>query len=145
MKRDLRETAGSSLIETALLMPVLMFLLVGTVDFGRGFYTLHEVTAAAEAGALYGVQQVSDTAGMVTASQMEATDLPALVTTASYGCECSDGSSASASCTSLPTCAYNAVDFVEVDTVYAYKPLFGYPGVPSVLNLSGKARLRAAH
>jgi Flp pilus assembly protein TadG len=136
---------GSSLVETALLMPVLVLMLVGTVDLGRGFFALHEVSSAAEAGALYGVQQVTDTNGMATAARMEATELSSMVTAASYGCECSDGSSMSASCTSVPSCACNAVDFVEVDTAYTYTPLFGYPGMPSVFQLNGKARMRAAH
>src|ERR1700712_5471655 len=50
---------GSSLVELAILLPMLMFLLVGAADFGKAYYLTIEVASAAEAGALYGVQNPS--------------------------------------------------------------------------------------
>jgi Flp pilus assembly protein TadG len=136
---------GSSILETTLLMPFLVLLLMGAVDFGRAYFMAIEVSSAAEAGALYGTQNASDTAGMVTAATLDAPEVSNLAPVATYGCECSDGSSVSASCTSLPLCTYNVVNFVEVDTAATYTPIFPYPGIPTSIALTAKARMRAAN
>ena len=52
---------GSSLVEVALVLPMMLLLLVGSVDFGRGYYAAMEVSSAANAGACYGVQEPTDT------------------------------------------------------------------------------------
>jgi Flp pilus assembly protein TadG len=136
---------GSSIVETALLMPFLLLLLTGAVDFGRAYFMAIEVSSSAEAGALYGTQNVSDTAGMVTAATLDAPEVGNLVPVAIYGCECSDGSSVSASCVSLPLCTYNVVNFVEVDASATYTSILPYPGLPSTIALTAKARMRAGH
>ncbi|MHB1295731.1 MAG: TadE/TadG family type IV pilus assembly protein [Anaerolineae bacterium] len=51
MLRRLRDEAGANLVEFALVLPVLLFLLIGVVDFGRGYYTYIAVTNAAREGA----------------------------------------------------------------------------------------------
>jgi len=45
--------AGVAAIEMAFIAPILVFLAVGMVDFGLGFYTKMMVDAAADAGAAY--------------------------------------------------------------------------------------------
>jgi Flp pilus assembly protein TadG len=134
---------GSTLLEVALITPVLALLMVGAVDFGRGYYVAMEVSSAAEAGALYGVQNTTDTSGMAAAATLDAKDVPGLGVNASYGCECSDGSNAVANCTSTPSCPANVVKYVEVDTTATYSPILEYPGVPSSFALTGKGRMRA--
>jgi Flp pilus assembly protein TadG len=47
---------GTSTVEFALCLPVLMLLLAGFIDFGWLFYWQHTVTNASRAGARYGVQ-----------------------------------------------------------------------------------------
>jgi Flp pilus assembly protein TadG len=141
----IRNEDGSSIIETAMLMPLLLLLLVGAIDFGRAYFVAIEVSSSAEAGALYGTQNSSDTAGMVTAATLDAPEVSNLTTVATYGCECSDGSSVSPSCGSLPVCTYNVVSYVEVDTSATYIPILLYPGIPSSISLTGKARMRAGH
>jgi Flp pilus assembly protein TadG len=59
----LRGERGSSLIELALILPVLLLMLVGSIDFGRAFFVAIEVSSAAEAGVDYGIQQAADTSG----------------------------------------------------------------------------------
>lgn len=50
--RGWRETdQGQTLVETALVLPILLILLFALVDFGRGFYTWLLVTNAAREGA----------------------------------------------------------------------------------------------
>jgi hypothetical protein len=109
--------SGSSLVEMALLLPVLFLLLVGVVDFGRAYYLV-----------------------------LDAPDVPnftAASVTTSKGCECSDGSSPVADCTVSPSCATNVVNYVQVNTSATYSAIFPYPGIPSPLILRGSARMRA--
>lgn len=47
---------GSGLVELALVVPVLLFLLVGALDLGRVFYSQIAVTDAAKEGALVASQ-----------------------------------------------------------------------------------------
>ena len=133
---------GSSLVECALLLPVLILLLLGSVDLGRAWYISLEVASAAEAGALYGVQNPTDTAGMMAAAALDAPDISNLSTSASYGTQCSDGTSITASNQPVPTCSVNAVTYVLVGTTMQYKPYLTYPGMGSTWTLSGNAKMR---
>lgn len=137
---------GSSVVEVALLMPVLLLILVGAVDLGRAYFMAIEVSSAAHAGALYGVQNPTDTSGMESAAKLNASDVSSLVTTATYGCECSDGTLQNASCTSAPTaCPFNVVNYVQVGTSATYTTLIDWPGIPSSVALAGSAWMRSAH
>jgi Flp pilus assembly protein TadG len=138
--------SGSSILETALISPILLLVLVGAIDFGRGYYAALEVSSAAEAGALYGIQNPSDVSGMIKAATLDAADIILVTPTAFYGCECSDGTAVTPNCGTAPTCSLiNVVNYVEVDTSAIYKPILSYPGFTSSLTLHGKARLRASH
>ncbi|QHN05332.1 pilus assembly protein [Granulicella sp. WH15] len=132
------------MLETALLLPMLLLLLVVAVDLGRAYYVAMEVSSSAYSGAQYGTQNMTDTAGMVAASSLDAPDLPTLTPVAKYGCECSDGSQAVDSCVSPPTCTLNVVNYVEVDTSVTYVPILPYPGLTNSLLLQGKARMRVS-
>lgn len=120
---------GSSLVELALVLPVLVTLLLGVTDLASAYYEMNEVTAAAHAAAIFGSQNVTDTSDMQTVAQNAAPDVPGLTATASYGCECADGSSASASCSASPSCGsgLNSVYYVVVTTHAAYTPLVPLP------------------
>ncbi|MDE1160685.1 MAG: TadE/TadG family type IV pilus assembly protein [Acidobacteriaceae bacterium] len=140
----LRDSQASTLIETALTLPLLVLLLVMAVDLGNAFSAAIATSTAAQAGALYGIQHPTDITGMVAAARLEAPGLATLAPVATYGCECSDGSSATSGCSSVPSCTYNSMYYVELDTTSTYTPLLPYPGVTSVFTLHGKARMRAA-
>ena len=139
-----RPERGESLVELALLLPFLCLLLIGVIDFGRAYYLSIEVTNAANTGALYGTKNSKDTTGMQNAALGDAPDVPGVTATATYGCECSDGSSAVAPCPATPpSCGVNLVNYVQVITSATYTPLFPWPGIPATISLQGKARLRA--
>jgi Flp pilus assembly protein TadG len=139
------EDHGSSLVELALLSSLFLLLLVGSVDLGQACYVAIELSAAANAGAQYGTQNLTNTAGMQKAALLNAANLSGVTTSAGWGCECSDGSSASSSCSPVPSCSVNIVRYVTVTTAMTYKPALVFPGVPSSLALKGNARLRAAY
>jgi Flp pilus assembly protein TadG len=144
---DFRSETGSSLVEMALMLPFLFLLLMGVIDFGRGYYLAIEVSNAAHSAALYGSQNPNDVAGMQNAAVLDSPDVPNFTTssvTATYGCECSDGTAAVPSCTTTPSCgSMNVVQYVQVNTSVSYSAMFPYPGIPSPMTLSGSARMRA--
>jgi len=142
--KSLAGNRGASVVELAFMLPVLSLLLVGVIDLGMGYYMSIEVANAAYAGALYGTQNNTDTTGMQNAAVKDAANVKGMTATASYGCECSDGTKEVPNCTSQPSgCSLNAVDYVQVNTSATYKPLFPWPGIPSSFPLQGLARLRA--
>jgi Flp pilus assembly protein TadG len=147
--RLLRDEHGASLVELALLLPLFLLLMFGAVDIGRAFYLSIELTGAAHAAAMYGAQHPTDTAGMTTAAQDDAPNVPSLsVGTPTYGCECADGSSYGASCpTSCPN-NINTVWRVNVKVSATYTTLFPWHwaamgSIPSSFSLSSSAAMRS--
>jgi hypothetical protein len=143
LRRLRQQSAGSSMIELAVILPVLLLMLLGAVDLGRAYFAAIEVSSAATSGALYGSRKPSDILGMQAASLLDGADLVGMTSIATWGCQCSDGSAASVACASPPTCATNSVQYVQVNTVFLYIPLMPYPGIPTSIALKGSARLRA--
>lgn len=134
---------GSTLIELALVLPLLILLLTGAVDLGRLCYVAIEVSAAATAGTSYGLQNLTDVAGMQQAALSEASDLSGATAAASWGCECADGTNASTACTSTPTCSGNRVSYIVVNASATLNLLFKCPGLPSSFTLKSSSRLRS--
>lgn len=141
-----RAEQGISLVEMALVIPFLLLIVIGVVDFGRAYYLYNEVVGAAHAGAIYGSQFPTDTTGMQTAGTNNAPDVSGISVTASYGCECLDGTLASASCSSAPSCASsnNEVYYVQVTATATYTPLLPWPGIPSSVPMSESVEVRSA-
>lgn len=135
-----QETAGQSLIETALLGSLFMVLLLGIIELGRVAYAAIEVANAARAGAAYGAQNgstASDSTGISNAATNDAANLTGLSTTSSYACVCSDGTAS--------TCAHgdcstsHIEEILTVNTQANFNPLFHLPGLPTSYTLKGKA------
>ncbi|HTX75834.1 MAG TPA: TadE/TadG family type IV pilus assembly protein [Terracidiphilus sp.] len=135
---------GGSIAELALLMPLLLLILLGGIDFSRAYFLSIEVAGAAQAGAAYGVLHPTDTTGMSAAATADAPNVSNLtVSTPTYGCECSDGTLSSTSCTSKPTCTYNVVYWISVTASTTYSPVFPWPHIPSSMTLSQTATMRS--
>jgi Flp pilus assembly protein TadG len=148
---------ASSLVETALTLPVLVLMLCAAVDLGRACTMAIAVDSAAQAGALYGITHptaatnpsiayTGDTAGMVAAATLDAANWPVIIPTATFGCQCSDGTGDSKSCIKppSPSCTDNIVNYVQVTTTAKFNPLLPYPGLPSPFTINSVARLRAS-
>lgn len=135
---------GNSLVEVALFLPLLLLLLMGVVDFGRAYYLADEVAGAAQAGAVYGMQNSSDTTGMANAAKLNAPDVSGMTATGAWGCECSDGTHRSANCTSAPSCSVNVVYYATVTTTATYRPVIPWPGIGSSMTISRSVTMRSA-
>jgi Flp pilus assembly protein TadG len=142
---------GQALVEMALVIPLLLLMLVGVIEFGRIAYFSIEVSNAAHAGVQYGAQSrasAADNAGMVQAALNDGQNVSGLIATASHSCVCSNGS---ATPPSAPNCALSDCSsgqrltvYVQVNTSATVSPLIQYPGVPASFSLSGQAIMRVA-
>jgi Flp pilus assembly protein TadG len=141
------------MIEVALITSLLgVPLLLGTAEVGYVVYDSIEISNAANASSLYGMQSstfASDTAGMKTAAQNEATDFGAALTvtpTSYYACSSAIGgtqytgpsaqSNANAACTGGTN---HALQFVQVNTSATVTPLVHCPGLPTSFALTGSS------
>ena len=147
-RRAWASDAGSALVELAVALPLLVLVMVFTIDFARVFYVGMELTNAARAGAQYGAYnpaQSGDIAGMQTtaAGSVNITmDPPA----ASRTCYCATGTgtfSAPTACSN--TCpGQHLVVTVTVTTSKVFTTVVGsFPGIPHTLSLVRAATLRA--
>ena len=66
MRRFRREESGAALLEFAIFATLLLFLVFGTIDFGRALFTSNNLTAAAREGARYGAR-LTNPGGALTA------------------------------------------------------------------------------
>ena len=147
-----RKDAGQALLELALVMPFLLLLLIGGLEFGKIAFGSIEVANAAAAGALYGAQNhatASDTAGIRQAAQNDAANLnlarPILTVTPTTSCACQTGTIPTViSCASTTGCVTpsRVIQWVSVDTTATVDPLFHYPGFPNTVTLQGHATMR---
>jgi len=160
--RILVSEAGQSLLEMALLTPMLLALVLGTIEMGRFAYLSILVGNAARAGAAYASQSLvqstcppSGTCGIQLAAEHDfqdsGQDVTKLTVTSSTSCGCDNGGTiTSAVCDTAtnPTAgkctAGHWVVMVSVTASGSFPSMFGFPGIPSPLNLSSTATLRVA-
>jgi Flp pilus assembly protein TadG len=149
--RGLRGENGSALLELALVVGLLgVPMLLGTAQMGILVYDSIEITDAANAGALYGMQSstfAANTSGITTAAQAEAADFGTKLTVTPstfYVCATAVGgtqytgtnaqSNATAACTGTGNAA---LEFVQVLTSDAVTPPVLCPGLPKTFTLTG--------
>jgi Flp pilus assembly protein TadG len=149
---------GQTMLEVALLLPVLLILALGVIELGRYMYIGILVGNAARAGAAYGAQslpQSVDTPGIQLAADNDfennGPNVGSLSVTNSVACGCdSSGTVTTAGCTTSTnptagTCASG--HWVVMESVTAsgtFSALFNYPGIPKSLAVSRTATLRVA-
>lgn len=132
--------AGNALVETALVFPLLITILVGAAELARVAYAAIEVANAARAGVQYGSQNggaASDTTGIATAAASDAANLNTLTTTSSFTCVCSDGSAST--CTNTDCSTSHIEQILTVNTQATVNPVFHLPGLPTTYTVKGQA------
>ncbi|HEU4342498.1 MAG TPA: TadE/TadG family type IV pilus assembly protein [Candidatus Binatia bacterium] len=143
-----KSSTGQALIELTLLLPLLVLILLGTVDFGRVFFQSMALAQAARAGAQFGAQNdttAADAPGMKAAAVNAGQDIGlalADVTAANRHFQCG----ADPWTTTDPSpCADGKPPkiYVEVTVQKTFTTLFNYPGFPHSINLSRTATIRA--
>ena len=139
----MRRNRGSSMIEFALVSPLLLLLLSGVLDYSLALRIALAVSDAARAGAQYGSSSVAnsaDLAGMEAAAHNAVPNLSTLTATAVRSCRCPNGSAVSCA----GNCASGAMSvYVEVSTQTTAPNPFAYPGLSFTGAISAKAVMRA--
>jgi len=143
---------GSAIVELALALPLLVLILVGTIDFARAFHTAMVLQNSARAGAQYGAQSTSfasNTSGMIsTAKTSASTDLGAIDATAEETCYCASNTDPNVGNPSPNTCAGTCttghlVVSVKVTAGASFSTITRFPGIPHTFRISRGATLRA--
>jgi Flp pilus assembly protein TadG len=124
---------GSAAVEFALLLPVLLLLLFGVIDFGRAINAQITLTQAAREGArLASVGQSSST--VVSRTQSAATGLSGVTVTVSSSCPTNAG-------TGVDAIVQASSSFSFITPVGAIAGLFGTAGYGSSLTLSATGEM----
>lgn len=145
LETDRGGESGQSLVETAFLVPLLVLVLMGAVEFGRVAYEAIEVSNAAKAAVQYGAQNrttASDSAGMQTAASNDAPNVGGLATSVSTACTCANTQYVPTSCSDNTTCSSNGTVnevTLTVSTSATFKPIIHCPGLPNSITLHGQA------
>jgi Flp pilus assembly protein TadG len=160
MKREGRQSRerGQSMLEVALLLPMLLILALGVIEMGRYAFVAILVGNSARAGAAYGAQSLPlsvDTTGIQKAAdndyQNNGQNVSGLTVTSSVACGCdNDGTVTSADCSTVTnvtagTCTSG--HWVVMESVTAsgtFSALLTYPGIPSSMTVTKTATLRVA-
>jgi Flp pilus assembly protein TadG len=136
---------GQSVAEIALVTPMLLLLLVGTIEIGRYAYYGIEVSSAARAGVQYGAQSLADSkdvAGIAQAARNDAPEVPGINVSATDQCACSNSPANFVGCPARGCAPGHGLVFLKVDTTANIRPLFRYPGFPVTFAARGQAIMR---
>ncbi len=150
LRKLARSERGTSMLELALVAPVLIFLLIGIVEIGRYGYFAILAANAARAGVQYGAQNLQtamDNTAITNAAVADAQNLPNWTSgngvVVSHLCSVNGGApqTCSSSGSGPPT---NTVYYVSVQVTGTFNSLLNYPGLPHSLPVSGNAIMRVA-
>jgi Flp pilus assembly protein TadG len=140
--RNARAQFGQSVVEIALVTPVILLLLVGTIEIGRFAYYGIEVSNAARAGVQYGAQSLADSRdvpGITQAAQNDAPEVTGMNVTTTNRCACSNSPANYVGCPARGCAPGHGLVFLQVDTTANIQPLFRYPGMPASFAAKGQA------
>jgi Flp pilus assembly protein TadG len=116
------DSAGNMAVEFALLLPAVLILLGGLIEFGTVMHASSALESAARAGAHYAFEKGLDKPGIEAAVKGASTYPPSKLSVASaMVCECSG---TTVSCTSECTGGYVPFKFITVQVTAANNPWF---------------------
>lgn len=145
---------GGALLELAVAIPILLLLLLGTVDFGRVFYQGMAVAQAARAGAEYGAQDEEhsdDEADIKTAAiAAVASDLTLANgdITWSRSCECATDTGVFSEtapvndCTGVCGVGTHLIMTVNVSVSKTFNTIISYPRIPNSVPITRSVKIR---
>ncbi len=153
---NVRRESGQSLLEVALVTPLILALALGVIELGRYAYIAILVGGAARAGAAYGGQNLAqsvDTGGIQQAAdddfQNNGQNVGKLTVSSSASCGCdSNGTITSANCSSQTNANAGScntghwVVMVSVEAKGTFNSLFNYPGIPKSITIDRTATIR---
>jgi Flp pilus assembly protein TadG len=143
MKKFFRSQSGAAMVEFAVVLPVLVFLVIGVIEIGRYMFFGIELAHMAEAGAQYG-----------SLSMANSQNTTAIV--AAVNADAPNSGITSVSVSPSPTCTYGGVQtpcpsgteapgytyYVSVKITGTMNSLLNYPGIPSGIPVSASTTMR---
>ncbi len=123
-----QDQEGSSVVEFALILPVLMIALMGLVDYGMMVFANNELENAARTGAQYALQgpdEADDDVGIEAAARAALSDDTGITVNISRACLCPDGTVITCS----DTCTADELEpgrYVTVNMTLNFTPIFGH-------------------
>ena len=134
LRRLSRGTRGQSLMELALIAPLLIILMLGAIDFGRVFFAYVSVTNGARNGADY-----------ASTSATAAADLPGIRAAAvSDTVDLLDTSPTNPDVTATTGTDTQGRLYADVTVTYTFSNIFPWPGLPNSMNVLRTVRARVA-
>jgi len=136
------DATGASLVEFALVSPVIVLLMAGVVDVGRYIWDGMLAANAARAGAVYGAQSIGtagDSTGIKAAAVADAPQAIASPDVTPTGwCSCDSSPGVSANCADLNACPSpdHKDIYVKVTVTKTFNPLIHWPAVPTSITIS---------
>ncbi len=128
--KNRRRRRGLAAVEFALLLPLLAFLFVITVDYARVFYYSLTVTNCARSGAIYGCQKPAnalDTAGIAAIAKKDVGTLNATLLKV----------------TSTVNSSTNPTT-LSVTATYTFSTITGFPGITTRTGLARTVKVNVA-
>ncbi len=141
MVRALREDVGQSLVEFALLLPLLVFGLMGGADLARAFAIQLAVQNAARAGAEAYAINAQPTTGLAQAAAVAEMNRTPTVNATSANVTVAEGQADGSACISHPPPAANPC-FVTVTVRYTFQTITAWPLVPNTANFNRSTQFR---
>jgi Flp pilus assembly protein TadG len=136
---------GGALVELAVVLPILILIAVGVMDYGRVYYTSITVVNAARAGAEWGAYgmtgSMTNDAKIQSFAQLEGAEAGTINVTSSHVCRCSPNGSAT-SCTTSCGGYGNPQVYVTATATKTVSLLLRYPGLPATITISRSATFR---
>ncbi len=132
--RFLNSSRAQSLVEFGIILPVLLVIVLGAIDFGRVYFAYVSVTNGARNGAQYAAlspESAADAAGIRDAAVADTSDL------------------LNTSGTNPEVTVVTGTDsrgglYADVTVNYTYSTIFPWPGLPHSIDLSRTVRARVA-
>jgi Flp pilus assembly protein TadG len=150
MRKLLRSESGASIVEFAILLPVMVFLLMGVIEIGRYTYLAILAANAARAGAQYGSQNTTtadDITGMSEAATNDEGAVPQFSPSPTPLCSTNGGATLSACAAAEGSNGPPAgtIYYVQVVVTGKFTTLFHYPGIPTNIPITGSATMRVVN
>ena len=139
----IRNQRGQSLAEFALLLPILLILVLGAIDFGRLYFAYVSVTNASRNAAQYGSFNV------VRANDEDCSDGNCLrLAAVSDTSDLLNSSDTNPTVSSEP-CANGSLDSqgrqcVRITVTYTFEPIVPWPGLTGTIDMSRTVQMRVA-
>jgi Flp pilus assembly protein TadG len=149
LRRCRRCVSGNAGVELAPVLPALMLLVLGAIEYGRAYREQLRLARAAHAGALYAAQELGQAGTDAGAAEIEArvrenagASSGELRVDAQTYCTCPEGPAPD--CDPATRCYDNVIPwmYVRVRVSESYSAFADYPGLPATFELSESTEMR---